>query len=658
MNLHVFNYPNNTKYTTLLQDKSAKHHFKTDPGFISTGVESLKAANIDIVNIGFDEKSLAGAVTMEEVDGNFSVKGDIDYGLPEINKDKIELISNLNYWHNCAEIVKPSAYIFLTDLHEKLCEQLGIITKSLQSLRGKYSINKVSIAKETSSFATTQSSLKEVEKVLKTLIIKSVLETEEASFDNNEKVTVQIKNIIQYTGETQQAGYPTDKLYILAGFGGVADMRKEWKKMNSVSQPSRSSVSRSVKDLENLKEISLFLQLYDATLKICRKGNDAGLLSGHMFLITDLTYIQSDLISQYVYCSLENMEGSNLLNVFCQMCMNQKPAMVSIKREDFVYIYIFEYTDVIINLINTILSNLLAQKQSSKRISAMVNSKHELDSFPLPSCLAKVPCSLSSVETRDAEEKIVIHVPKHMMLLDIEERVKEVIRKAVISLRQPALHVLVVVANSVFGKEKGHVSDVPIFYCRTGRGCRVKQEISYIIKSCIQYLANQSIKVVCVSADTANHNITHVNWDGEPNNIVGLKFAERSKYFVSSKYAVDELLKVLPKSEEEFRASNIPGTWTFKPKEPEDWSDVLNIEFRQMGDFTDEEAIEVLNVPMSELEVPPQYMEKLFQERTIKPISIDTRKVIMFHMCTLNNSRDNQLFKMETPGYFSLLYVS
>ena len=104
-----------------------------------------------------------------------------------------------------------------------------------------------------------------------------------------------------------------------------------------------------------------------------------------------------------------------------------------------------------------------------------------------------------------------------------------------------------------------------------------------------------------MSADTANHNITHVNWDGEPNNIVGLKFAERSKYFVSSKYAVDELLKVLPKSEEEFRASNIPGTWTFKPKEPEDWSDVLNIEFRQMGDFTDEEAIEVLNVPMSEL---------------------------------------------------------
>ena len=117
-------------------------------------------------------------------------------------------------------------------------------------------------------------------------------------------------------------------------------MRKEWKKMNSVSQPSRSSVSRSVKDLENLKEISLFLQLYDATLKICRKGNDAGLLSGHIYLIADLTYIQSDLISQYVYCSLENMEVSNLLNVFCQMCMNQKPAMVSIKREDFIYIYI------------------------------------------------------------------------------------------------------------------------------------------------------------------------------------------------------------------------------------------------------------------------------------------------------------------------------
>jgi len=110
-----------------------------------------------------------------------------------------------------------------------------------------------------------------------------VSETEEASLDNNEKVTVQIKNIIQYTGETQQAGYPTDKFYILAGFGGVADMRKERKKTNSVSQLSRSSVSRSVKDLENLQEISLFLQLYDATLKICRKGNDAGFLSGHMF---------------------------------------------------------------------------------------------------------------------------------------------------------------------------------------------------------------------------------------------------------------------------------------------------------------------------------------------------------------------------------------
>jgi len=58
-----------------------------------------------------------------------------------------------------------------------------------------------------------------------------------------------------------------------------------------------------------------------------------------------------------------------------------------------------------------------------------------------------------------------------------------------------------------------------------------------------------------MSADTANHNITHVNWDGKPNNIVELKFEERSKYIVSSKYAVDELVKVMPKSEEEFRAS-------------------------------------------------------------------------------------------------------
>jgi len=47
--------------------------------------------------------------------------------------------------------------------------------------------------------------------------------------------------------------------------------------------------------------------------------------------------------------------------------------------------------------------------------------------------------------------------PNTMMLLDIEEKVKEVIQKAVISLRQPALHILVVEANSVFGKEKGHV---------------------------------------------------------------------------------------------------------------------------------------------------------------------------------------------------------
>ena len=93
----------------------------------------------------------------------------------------------------------------------------------------------------------------------------------------------------------------------------------------------------------------------------------------------------------------------------------------------------------------------------------MENSKHELNSFRIPSWLAKVPYSLSSVETRDAVEKIVIHVPKHMMLLDIEERVKEVIPKAVISLHQPALHVLEVVANSVFVKEKGHVSDIPIF---------------------------------------------------------------------------------------------------------------------------------------------------------------------------------------------------
>ena len=84
---------------------SSSNRFKVCPGFIEESFQKLKETNVEYVNIGIDEKSLAEGVILEtEMDDNgrhnFKTFGDVDYAFEDINQKRDEIIGDLQHFYN------------------------------------------------------------------------------------------------------------------------------------------------------------------------------------------------------------------------------------------------------------------------------------------------------------------------------------------------------------------------------------------------------------------------------------------------------------------------------------------------------------------------------------------------------------------------------
>ena len=155
-----------------------------------------------------------------------------------------------------------------------------------------------------------------------------------------------------------------------------------------------------------------------------------------------------------------------------------------------------------------------------------------------------------------------------------ELKFKTVINKATESLLRPATHILVVMANNVYGLKKGsHSTSIPLLWVRSGKGVQVKREYRFLVNKVKKKLASLDIACVCLSGDTANHGILLNLNSGEPNNWIGLK---RSLYIECRKKTV----KVLKREIKQFE--NTPA-----PSLDGEFTKIQSLIFPELGDFCD-----------------------------------------------------------------------
>ena len=150
------------------KDSTDMSNFKTVPGFIDSCLDLLQTSGIIEVNLAIDEKSLSPGVRLVEpdVDKNenmFYVEGDVDYAIPSINKNKEDLLYNLNHWHK----ISPSSsfrdsFLCISSLYNQLHQAKIRIEKSLKVLKSKSRINSISISRESANISIINSSIRDV----------------------------------------------------------------------------------------------------------------------------------------------------------------------------------------------------------------------------------------------------------------------------------------------------------------------------------------------------------------------------------------------------------------------------------------------------------------------------------------------------------------
>ena len=88
--------------------------------------------------------------------------------------------------------------------------------------------------------------------------------------------------------------------------------------------------------------------------------------------------------------------------------------------------------------------------------------------------------------------------------LILQNNYLDVLKRVTVALSPPALHILVVVATSMYGITEGnHLSDIPVFWCCTGIRVSVKTHVKCILDKVKEYLSHRKIRVTSVSGDTA-----------------------------------------------------------------------------------------------------------------------------------------------------------
>ena len=601
---------------------SSAHLVKLEPGFIESSFTALNDAGISIVNLSLDEKSLSpGVKIVENVDPisatvEFQVYGDVDYAFPNINEKKMHLVQNLTHWYNNG-ILSNEALVYLCNLEIRLKELLITTEKSIKGLKAKQRKNSVTIAREFANISNITSCLKDIELIkldlLKMNMINSfgltISDMNHISVDND--VMMEFPNLsLMHENDiatnhvnTEQSCFSSKDLFSLSGLDTLASLKSTWKIREGTTTCFPDNTVPVF--VQFMRIIYPAMELYEHS-DIHTFRNVDLMVRGSLLLVNDET--------SFVQTFAEDLSNAMLLDLMTQMVMFKMNGLLCVVSKENIDVYKLLYSEdvhnVVINAID-IVSDISSSNIPTKLTPSICTNRKIFKQLKNPEIFIKIPINIPNFKLVRKQDMWYKNIDKVFIIADgcdeifkhemdsfnqiMEANFKETIKKATLVLLNPAQHVLVLVANSIFGKQATHLTDIPIFYARTGKGYKVNYEIKYCVEKCIEKLASHGIKVVCLSGDTAFHQLTHISDDGNSNNIVGMRFEEMKKLKTAPKTFMENLIDLLPLTEEAMKEVSIPFTWTYKSTKY-DWSGVLAARFPELGDFEVDEIFKVLNM--------------------------------------------------------------
>ena len=480
-----------------------------------------------------DEKSLSPGVLLvepdEETGEGFKVLGDVDYGLPELNTKKDTIICLLNSWRN----ISPSrhlqiAFLDASYLQNELEEVRIVANTNLQGLKSKGHLNKVSITRETSNLSIIESCQRDVlslsEIIIKMHLIKTsshhLPATPGADFMINIKTSrVEYADSVKPT--TNHLIFPTNAVHNLMGLGTIAAMKQTWK---SVKTGQAHSMDKS----DYLHIFTTFLNLYDEKLEIVESGDIFFNRNKVYFKIEASSFLKSKETNlvEFVYLHCDELNNSSLLNLMTQMALMHKPGLVSCAAENHLKVYKIEYDHEIDQMIQTIcqaFQNFDKKSAPKQRCESMKGLNCILSRRPACKSIANYPLLINNLTyiSNSSDDSVDIKISKNdsqilngssISSIVLNNMFNQTLKKSAVAVLPPAQHILFVVVNSIYGRFKeSNVGDIPVFWCRTGKGYSVKNEIKKIIDAVTSKVSSHGIKVVCKFGDTAFHNILAVN---------------------------------------------------------------------------------------------------------------------------------------------------
>jgi len=516
---------------TRKEDPSAISQFKTKPGFVESSVEALLKANITDVSLSLDEKSLSQGVMLIEpttVEEEFSLVGDVDYFFPEINQHKDELLYHLNYWQKISPVQHvKDAFLHLSSLVNKLYERKLLTRKKLRHLKSNTKQNITSITKESSNLAVLDSCLRDVF-ALKGDMMKHVLfagvNFEEHNKEGCDGLTVKLQ-ACRHDYTTQVPSYsspliPVKHVSNLCGLHTMDVMKSSWR---SVFDGHPVEIDEKQDEDDHIgAALSIFLKLYDENLEIVKHENMIQLHYNINFVIESPSLIKSKDLNciEYVHVHCEEVNDQSLLQIMILIDIFKKPGFLTVRSEHYLEIITIETSEQLTNIVMSMYS-LLATVSSKAHVPKrrdhvqLSECKKLFAEFVKPKPYAQVPLILEHVEIKNEErspENTFFHYElskpdktiEGAVGLILQNNYLDVLKRVTVALSPPALHILVVVATSMYGITQGnHLSDIPVFWCCTGIGVSVKTHVKCILDKVKEYLSHRKIRVTSVSGDTA-----------------------------------------------------------------------------------------------------------------------------------------------------------
>ena len=501
----------------------------------------------------------------------FYVEGDVDYAIPSINKNKEDLLYNLNHWHK----ISPSSslrdsFLCISSLYNQLHQAKIRIKKSLKVLKSKSRINSISISRESANISIINSSIHDVLD-LKGKFIKHSLLNKTKFPTVQEDVNLELEtcfdqSINQSINQSGQKIINSQDIYRLAGLSTLVSCRSAWKSL--LTKLNGDIVPRSELRMVNLNYLTLFLKIFDDSLKVVEREDFYITFNQLRFRIQNPSIVVAEEGSiEYVHLYCEDIDDFTIFDIITQMSLTQKSGLLTLNTKEHFKVYLLQYTAEIQNIwrfVNVVLAsiasggNIPSNRTQEMNVLKLIYSEFakpepfptipiEITNFSIHEIPASYNNSLNSVRRINVKilkkDEILIQGTE-LSRCHFDNLFMETLKKVTVALLPPATHILVAMVNSVYGKAGKHVSDLPVFYCRTGKGYSVKHEINCIVDTVKARLAEKNIRVVCFAADTAFHNILSVqNHSGTLSNLIGLKFEERKKWKQNFNVTLNELLK-------------------------------------------------------------------------------------------------------------------